>query len=277
MNDQFDEAMHYYNKATEYYRKQDFDNAISAATQAISAFPELAPVYNVRGNAFYGKKDYIKSIEDQTLAIKYTEKEEKEFQQLKSKSGDAQLDEAINELMNFKAFIYFNRGNAYDDSDDFENAEIDFSESIRLNPEFANAYNSRGIVYKKNGDYISAVEDFTKAIQYNYEEIKFVYNNRAQVLQYLGRHHEALADCQKAIEIDPLYANAYNTCGNIYEEMNDIENAVLFYKKAIAADPDDPTPKYNIERLAKGIPLDHSSSTRVSLNRDDGPDFFGVK
>jgi tetratricopeptide (TPR) repeat protein len=267
MSDQFDDAMLHLREAGEYLNKLEFDKAISSATKAITLFPDLAPAYIIRGNAHYGKEDYVKSIEDQTSAIKFTEKKEKEFEKLLASNG--KINEALDELRKSKAAIYFHRGNAYDDSGDFENAEKDFSESIKLNPEFvANVYNSRGILYNKNGDYISAIEDFTKAIQNDYALLHFAYNNRADALHHLERYKDALSDCQKAIEIAPTYAHAYNTYGLVYASMGDIDNAQLYYKKAIAIDPNYSEPKHNLQNLGKK-PTKYDSSTSVSIAPDD--------
>jgi tetratricopeptide (TPR) repeat protein len=275
MDNQFDEAMIHYREAGEYLHKGVFDKAISSANMAISLIPDLAPAYNIRGNAHYGKKEYLISIEDQTSAIEYTEKKEYDFQHEISRSGNSRIDEKFNELKISKAWIYFNRGNAYDDIGDFENAEKDFSESIKLYPEFANAYNSRGIMYENNGDYISAIEDFTKAIRFNYERIHFAYNNRADAYLHLERYKDAVSDCQKAIGLEPAYAHAYNTCGLAYAAMNDNDNAWLYYKRAIAVDPGYSEPMNNLKYLGKFKAGKYETFTSVSLTPDSGIDFYG--
>jgi tetratricopeptide (TPR) repeat protein len=270
VNDQFDKAILHYNEAVVYYDKGKFDNAISSATQAIFLFPDLAPAYNVRGNAYYGKKDYKKSIEDKTIAIRLTEKKKEELQREIGNSGNVKTNEILNEMNTSKAWLYFNRGNAYDDLGDFENAEKDFSEAIRLIPKFANAYHSRGEKKKKNGDYISAIEDFTKAIENDYKILHFAYNNRADALYHLKRYEEAISDCQAAIDIDPAYARAYNTCGIIYESMNDLDNARLYFKRAIAVNPNDPGPKKTLQNLYNYNPRMYQSSTTISLGPNYG-------
>jgi tetratricopeptide (TPR) repeat protein len=258
--------MLYFREAGEYLDKLVFDKAISSATKAINLIPDFAPAYHIRGNAYYGKKNYVKSIEDHTATIKFIEEKEKQFD--KVLDGDDKINEEIDKFKKFKAMIYFNRGNAYDDSGDFKNAEKDFSESIRFNPEFANVYNSRGILYNKKGDYIKAIEDFTKAIQYKYILLHFAYNNRANALHNLERYEEAISDCQKAIEIAPTYAHAYNTFGLVYASMGDIDNAQLYYKKAIAIDPNYSQPKHNLQNI--GIkPTKYDTSVSVSLAPND--------
>ena len=43
----------------------------------------------------------------------------------------------------------------------------EFSNAIRLNPQYADAYNSRGFVYYKKKDYNRAIADFEAALRIN--------------------------------------------------------------------------------------------------------------
>lgn len=261
MADQFDNAIQYYENAVRLYRKQEFDKAIDFAKMAISIIPDLAPAYNVKGNAHYGKGEYDEAIEAQTFAIKFNEEA---FQRKISESGNSKTNEMLNNWKKIKAVYYFNRGNAYDDNNDFENAEKDFSEAIKINPKFANAYNSRGTIHIKNGNYINAIDDFTKAIQNNYEKLPFVYQNRSHAFLHLKKYEEAISDCQKAIEIDPFYAHTYNTLGIIYAAMGDYDNARLSYEKAIKIEPNYREPKNNLKLLGQK-PTEYETFSSVEL------------
>ena len=42
---------------------------------------------------------------------------------------------------------------------------------------------------------------------------------------------------QKAINIDPSFASAYNGFGIVYNNLKEYNNAILYYKKAIDIDP----------------------------------------
>ena len=53
----------------------------------------------------------------------------------------------------------------------------------------------------------------------------------------LSKHTEALADCDKAIELNPEYTKAYYRRGEIREAMNEFDEAVRDYKKVHQIDP----------------------------------------
>jgi Flp pilus assembly protein TadD len=49
-------------------------------------------------------------------------------------------------------------------------AIADYSEAIRLDPQYAKAYSNRGIAYQKNGEKAKAEEDFEQAKKLGYKE-----------------------------------------------------------------------------------------------------------
>lgn len=55
----------------------------------------------------------------------------------------------------------------------------------------------------------------------------------------------AIADYNKAIELDPNYSNAYLNRGVAYGSMNEIDSAFLDFNKVIELSPDDPFGYYN--------------------------------
>ncbi|MCP4652377.1 MAG: tetratricopeptide repeat protein [Candidatus Omnitrophica bacterium] len=62
------------------------------------------------------------------------------------------------------------------------------------------------------------------------------YRELGYKLQMKGSADEAMAYYQKAIEMDPQYAEAHNDLGVIYENMGDFDNALLEYKRALEID-----------------------------------------
>jgi tetratricopeptide (TPR) repeat protein len=63
------------------------------------------------------------------------------------------------------ADAYYNRGVVYNNyKDDFDKAISDYSEVIRLKPDHTYAYYMRGVVYSNKNDYDKAISDFTEVI-----------------------------------------------------------------------------------------------------------------
>ena len=61
---------------------------------------------------------------------------------------------------------------------------------------------------------------------------------RAEEYEEAGDLKNALSECDKAIRIDPCFADAYNLRGTILEGMGLERSAVREYKRAIRYDPE---------------------------------------
>ena len=61
--------------------------------------------------------------------------------------------------------MFFNRGYAYYDKKQYDEAIKDYTEAIRLDPNYAWAYNNRGNVYYSKKDYDRAIADYDEALR----------------------------------------------------------------------------------------------------------------
>ena len=84
--------------------------------------------------------------------------------------------------------------------------------------------------------YEKAFKDYEKAIELN-PNFAVAYNNRGLTYAKLNQHEIAIEDYNKAIELNPDYAEAYNNRGNAYAKLNQSEGAIEDYNKAIKLNP----------------------------------------
>ena len=90
-------------------------------------------------------------------------------------------------------------------------------------------------------------ESFTEAISYN---------NRGEVYRQQGESENAIADFNKAIELDPTDAIAYSDRGVVYFAQDEFEKAITDFTKAIELDPADAVNYYY-----RGVTLEELGST----------------
>jgi tetratricopeptide (TPR) repeat protein len=81
---------------------------------------------------------------------------------------------------------------------DFDSKINDYSEAIRLNPDFAEAYKSRGNMYVRKFDLEKALADYEAALKLN-PQYPEAYYNRGSVRSELGDADGALADFAEAL------------------------------------------------------------------------------
>jgi tetratricopeptide (TPR) repeat protein len=142
------------------------------------------------------------------------------------------------------ADVLFQRGVAYLKQGFPDTAAADFSEVLRMRPDFGPAYAKRGEAYAKLGDLYKAVRDCTDAMRYE-PECAVAYRYRGQCYVARGQFDRAVADLDQAVTIDPtltselkpLEARAYRLWGEQLERAGDPTEAEAKFALARALDP----------------------------------------
>ena len=122
------------------------------------------------------------------------------------------------------AETYFTWGYTKYNLGDYKGAIADYDSAIRINPDYASAYNNRGIAKRKLGQHFAAIADFDTAIRIK-PDYAIAYNNRGIAKGKLGQHSAAIADYDNTIRIKPDYATAYYNRGSAKAQLNRISEA----------------------------------------------------
>ena len=85
-----------------------------------------------------------------------------------------------------------------------------------------------------------AIAQFQKAIQIN-PKYATAYNNLGIAYSDQGEWSKAIKQYQKAIQINPKYVTAYYNLGNAYKAQGEWSQAIAQYQKAIEINPKDAT------------------------------------
>jgi Tfp pilus assembly protein PilF len=204
----------HYNQGNAYFRKSQYDLAISEYTKSIEIDPKQPNAHNNRGLTYAQKGHYDQAIADYTKAI-----------DLDPKYGDA----------------YHNRGLAYSNKGQYDQAISDFTKAIELDPKHGKAYGGRGVAYCAKGQFDRARSDFNNAKKLDPnlkgvdEAMAQCYASRCTAGYELFKNskfensekgkgekrkklEEISADCKKALEIDPKNELAKETADNLAGE-----------------------------------------------------------
>jgi tetratricopeptide (TPR) repeat protein len=151
------------------------DERIAACTRAINSGrwkgSGLAWAYENRSIAYHDKGDLDRSKADFNQALKLYPPSHAEFTRCAGLYGDAAIA-ACTRAINSGAFrgdqlakIYLNRGIEYGGKGNHDRAIEDFSEAIRLWPNYASAYYRRGLSERAKDDNTVGDADIAKAKQ----------------------------------------------------------------------------------------------------------------
>ncbi|MBN2562282.1 MAG: tetratricopeptide repeat protein [Phycisphaerae bacterium] len=134
-------------------------------------------------------------------------------------------------LINYRGVVHFTRG---------EHAEAiaDYTKSIGLSPDYAEAYGNRATVYNELGQYDKAMQDAEQMLALDPNRAA-AYTTRGNIYEHQGAYQRAIEDHRTAISLDPTYAAAYVNLGNIYSvRLGQREEAVSYYNRAALLAPD---------------------------------------
>ncbi|XP_075695128.1 small glutamine-rich tetratricopeptide repeat-containing protein beta [Rhinoderma darwinii] len=103
--------------------------------------------------------------------------------------------------------------------------------------EKAEQLKDEGNNYMKEQIYEAALDCYSQAVELDPNNAVY-YCNRAAAHSQLGRHGDAIKDCEKAISIDAKYSKAYGRMGRALAAMNKYKEAISNYQKALDLDPE---------------------------------------
>jgi tetratricopeptide (TPR) repeat protein len=160
----------------------------------------------------------------------------------KEKAGDYKgafenYDQSIKLNPNF-ANAYHGRGVSKKNLGDNQRAIADFNQAIKLKSDYAEAYYNRGFAKNDLKDYQGAIADYTESIRLKNPELYIPYNGRGISKKNLGDNQGAIADYNQAIKLNPDFAEAYYNRGVSKKNLGDNQGAIADYNQAIKLNPD---------------------------------------
>lgn len=226
-------------------------SSLSDYNAAIRLNPDFAAAYNNRGVAKVEIGQYAEAISDYDIAIQLEPNDAiAHFNRGRAKFELAPPFDDENWLI----WAIFGSPDEYDailrKTDNvnsrraaYEGAIVDYDVTIRLDPDFANAYFNRGKAKAKLRDYFNAIMDFDTALRLDPNSVEFYYN-RAEAQASLGDHEAAISDYDTIISLDPNYILAYYRRGWAKSILQQYESAISDYDVIIQLNPERPLAYY---------------------------------
>lgn len=150
-----------------YYKKRNFDQAISDFSAVIRLDPNIPPIYIKRGMAYeYSERNYDETIDNFNSAIR--------------------LDPNNARYYNYRCWALVLKGDA-------KSAFSDCDKSLELQQDDPNTLDTRGLAHFALGNYQAALKDYNRTIQLD-SAAWSTHLNRARVHEILGNTSQAVSD-----------------------------------------------------------------------------------
>ena len=137
-----------------------------------------------------------------------------------------------------------NRADAYYNLGQYNEAIVDFSKAIQLNPGFALSYYNRANCYGQTGRFKESLEDLNNSLRLN-PRYGDAYNKRGQASAMLGKMNEAFNDFNKAVELTPGNPEVYYNLGITYYNSGKKEEGCNALQKAVSMNFEPAAKAYN--------------------------------
>ena len=135
-----------------------------------------------------------------------------------------------------------------------EDALREYTEIIRIRPDYAPAYADRGAIHAMRNELDLARADFERSFSLGYQAPAAL-SSAATVYMQLREYPRSLALFARALQLDPTYSFAYYNRSRVFHEIGQYESAVVDLERCLALQPDEAFRKVIQERLDMLRPL----------------------
>ncbi len=197
---------------------------------------------------------------------------------LKSRNQDhAGAVQSFNNSIKFNpnnAEAFYQRANANYDLKKYQESITDYSQAIALNPNYYLAYFNRGLARYDFNDKRGALEDYTQVLSLKPNDVD-TYYERGIVYLDLQDYKTAIQDFNEAIKLQPKVAKGYHSRGLARAAAGDLQGAIGDYTEAIRLEPQDTKALYSRGRARfhsgdyKGAFVDYSQVIAIDPNNAD--------
>lgn len=233
------EAQRLYTEGSAKGKKGDYKGSIADLSQSLSLV-ENGNTYMKRGFAYLLSGQFPLALQDFTDALRLAPSNREaifgrgiaRFEMKDYTDAEVDLKQYL-DLVNINPMAFDYMAALCLMRQDFQCALNNYSDVIRCDSLYLDAYNNRAIARFNLRDYKGALEDLNVAIRIHPNDRKAI-NNRGGTKLLLKDFKGALEDFNKAIELDPRYADAYNNRGRAKLALGDNEGACADWHKALS-------------------------------------------
>ncbi len=189
--------------------------------------------FTAKPSMIYSQIDMIASKDPDEVLASFGGDTEKAIKSLEMSIRTLEKMDDKNELSK----AHNNRGILLKEMGRKEDAEAEYRDALRINPDYVAAHNNLGTLLGEMGRKEDAEAEYREALRIN-SNYAAVHINLGVLLGNVGRKEDAEAEYRESLRINPDFAEAHNNLGNLLKEMGRKEDAEAEYRDALRINPD---------------------------------------
>jgi len=206
-----EQAMELLNLGNKFLKEGNLSAAESRYSEALDKYKDFPDAYNNLGIIRHQQKRYYEAIDYYDIAI------------------------SINPEF-LKA--YLNRSSAFYESWQFHQALEDLNQLEKFGADSFNIPFRKGLIYTQMKDYSKAISAFSESLKKDSLNV-VLWTNLGTVHYYVGDLDSAIADLDRALDINPEEGDALNTLALVYLKQNDFARSKAIIRRALQKAPED--------------------------------------
>jgi tetratricopeptide (TPR) repeat protein len=218
----------------------DFDQALTINPNFVDAYIQRASFFSESGETDKALSDLASALDvnPSSVAALYSKAEILGFQTDQDWQVSIDLYSKALAINPNEANILHARCFAYLSIEQLDLGLADCEKGLKINPSSPGLYLARGDIRRTQENYEAAIQDYNRTVEIIDESggdlatQKLAYSNRASALMGMNNLDGALADINKAIELNGATPEDYFKRGMIYAAKNDKENGAADMRKA---------------------------------------------
>ncbi len=119
----------------------------------------------------------------------------------------------------------YDKGNVYFDKEDYANALPYFKNAVKIDPQFAFAWDNLGVCYRKTNDYDNAIKAYEKSLEVD-PKGQTALQNIAVAYEFKKEYDKELEAYNKLASVYPDDPETFYGIGRVYLLKNDAEKAL---------------------------------------------------
>ncbi|MFK7787785.1 MAG: tetratricopeptide repeat protein [Crocinitomicaceae bacterium] len=207
---------------------KQFDISIKDFSTLVEKDPENPVYYFLRGIAKDSIKDHEAACDDMVIADKMGLREAHQYLRDHCKSRLSAKLIQVEDMLD-QAFELERSGKD-------EEAIVVYSDLVKIAPDSSYFYYNRGKAKRRLDNHQGAIEDYLKAIELDDDRVEYIVS-LAVSYSYLDKVDDAIKEYKRAIKIEPRYAMSYYNLGGIYAQDKKYKKAIELFETSLVYSP----------------------------------------